>query len=380
MKLVFFSNYLNHHQVLVADELYKRLGNEYCFVATLPVNKTELKGGADYSSRPYCILASQSEESHQKAIELAKDAEVCVFGASSQEYAVERSRQMNCGLSFEYGERWLKRGWLNLLSPTLRHWWKNYFLFYRHKPFYKLCCSGFVSQDDEKLRAYKNRHYKWGYFTLVDEDFEVEASSQDASTSEITPLMWCGRFLKLKHPELPVLMAAKLKEKGFNFQLDFYGTGSEENKTKNLVDSLGLNDVIKFYGALPNEEILREMRKHRIFLFTSDKNEGWGAVANESMANGCVLVASDAIGSSPYLIEEGFNGFMFKSCDVESLTEKVEWLLTHPTELAQMKRNAYVHMRDVWSPRKAAEALLRLIDDLTNGRDTSIVEGPCSKA
>lgn len=380
MKLVFFSNYLNHHQVLVADELYKRLGNEYCFVATLPVNKTELKGGADYSSRPYCILASQSEESHQKAIELAKDAEVCVFGASSQEYAVERSRQMNCGLSFEYGERWLKRGWLNLLSPTLRHWWKNYFLFYRHKPFYKLCCSGFVSQDDEKLRAYKNRHYKWGYFTLVDEDFEVEASSQDASTSEITPLMWCGRFLKWKHPELPVLMAAKLKEKGFNFQLDFYGTGSEENKTKNLVDSLGLNDVIKFYGALPNEEILREMRKHRIFLFTSDKNEGWGAVANESMANGCVLVASDAIGSSPYLIEEGFNGFMFKSCDVESLTEKVEWLLTHPTELAQMKRNAYVHMRDVWSPRKAAEALLRLIDDLTNGRDTSIVEGPCSKA
>ena len=380
MKLVFFSNYLNHHQVLVADELYKRLGNEYCFVATLPVNKTELKGGADYSSRPYCILASQSEESHQKAIELAKDAEVCVFGASSQEYAVERSRQMNCGLSFEYGERWLKRGWLNLLSPTLRHWWKNYFLFYRHKPFYKLCCSGFVSQDDEKLRAYKNRHYKWGYFTLVDEDFEVEASSQDASTSEITPLMWCGRFLKLKHPELPVLMAAKLKEKGFNFQLDFYGTGSEENKTKNLVDSLGLNDVIKFYGALPNEEILRDMRKHRIFLFTSDKNEGWGAVANESMANGCVLVASDAIGSSPYLIEEGFNGFMFKSCDVESLTEKVEWLLTHPTELAQMKRNAYVHMRDVWSPRMAAEALLRLIDDLTNGRDTSIVEGPCSKA
>ena len=380
MKLVFFSNYLNHHQVLVADELYKRLGNEYCFVATLPVNKTELKGGADYSSRPYCILASQSEESHQKAIELAKDAEVCVFGASSQEYAVERSRQMNCGLSFEYGERWLKRGWLNLLSPTLRHWWKNYFLFYRHKPFYKLCCSGFVSQDDEKLRAYKNRHYKWGYFTLVDEDFEVEASSQDASTSEITPLMWCGRFLKWKHPELPVLMAAKLKEKGFNFQLDFYGTGSEENKTKNLVDSLGLNDVIKFYGALPNEEILREMRKHRIFLFTSDKNEGWGAVANESMAKGCVLVASDAIGSSPYLIEEGFNGFMFKSCDVESLTEKVEWLLTHPTELAQMKRNAYVHMRDVWSPRKAAEALLRLIDDLTNGRDTSIVEGPCSKA
>ena len=37
-------------------------------------------------------------------------------------------------------------------------------------------------------------------------------------------------------------------------------------------------------------------------------------------------------------------------------------------------------MRDVWSPRKAAEALLKLIDDLKNGRETSIVTGPCSKA
>lgn len=380
MKLVFFSNYLNHHQVLVADELYKRLGNEYCFVATLPVNKTELKGGADYSSRPYCILASQSEESHQKAIELAKDAEACVFGASSQEYAVERSRQVNCGLSFEYGERWLKRGWLNLLSPTLRLWWKNYFLFYRHKPFYKLCCSGFVSADDQKLRAYINRHYKWGYFTLVDEDFEVEASSQDASTSEIIPLMWCGRFLKLKHPELPVLMAAKLKEKGYNFRLDFYGSGSEENRTKKMVDSLGLNDVIKFYGALPNEEILKEMRKHQIFLFTSDKNEGWGAVANESMANGCVVVASDTIGSTPYLVEDGVNGFSFKSCDVGSLTEKVEWLLTHPKELQKMRNMAIYNMRRYWNPKRAADSLLTLIHDLAEGRDTSITVGPCSKA
>ena len=71
MKLAFYSNYLNHHQVLVADALYAILGDEYKFVATLPRNESELKGGADYSSRPYCILAGESEAAHAQALALA---------------------------------------------------------------------------------------------------------------------------------------------------------------------------------------------------------------------------------------------------------------------------------------------------------------------
>ena len=71
---------------------------------------------------------------------------------------------------------------------------------------------------------------------------------------------------------------------------------------------------------------------------------------------------------------------MFRSQNADSLSEKVEWLLKHPVERSKMRSAAYTQMRDVWSPRKAAEALLKLIDDLRNGRETSIVTGPCSKA
>ena len=184
-------------------------------------------------------------------------------------------------------------------------------------------------------------------------------------------------------------MAAKLKKKGYKFYIKMYG--DEGNAAKydtiypraellKLIDQLGVQDCVELMGSRPNSEILKAMQESEIFLFTSDKMEGWGAVANESMANGCVLVASDAIGSSPYLIEDGVNGFMFHSQDVDSLTQKVEWLLKHPVERKKMRTAAYTTMRDVWSPRKAAEALLKLIDDLKNGRETSIVTGPCSKA
>lgn len=184
-------------------------------------------------------------------------------------------------------------------------------------------------------------------------------------------------------------MAKRLKEKGYRFLLSMYGDEGmaakhdgvyPKAKLEALIAELGVGDCVRLMGNRPNNEILKAMRKSNIFLFTSDRLEGWGAVANESMANGCALVASDAIGSSPYLIEDGFNGFMFKSCDVDSLTEKVEWLLTHPENLERMKRNAYERMRDMWSPRKAAESLLLLIENLKQGKDTPIAEGPCSKA
>ena len=391
MKLVFYCNYLNHHQVRVADELYELLGEDYVFIATLPRNKDSLKGGVNYSSRPYCILAGESNDAHDKALELARTADVCVFGACSQEYAVERAKQKDCGLSFEMGERWLKRGLINVLSPTLRRWWMNYMRYYHRKPFYKLCSSAFVAKDDVKLGAYKGRHYKWGYFTGVDLGFDVEASS-DVSTSNITPLMWCSRYLMWKHPELPILMAHTLKMRGYHFVLDMFGSGEYEEQAKQLAGNLGVRDVVKFRGTMPNEQLMREMKEHDIFLFTSDRNEGWGAVANESMANGCVLVASDAIGSVPYLVKDGVNGLMFKSAStktsfgnpdqkaLDDLTEKVAWLLDNKKKMKEMQRAAFLTMYNTWSPKRAAQNLLQLIDDLQNGRGPSIKEGPCSKA
>lgn len=392
MKLVFYSIILNNHQVNVADEFWDLLGNDYRFVELVQPNEGNAKGGTDdYASRPYLIKAWRSGKEWQEAMNLACSAEVCVFSGLPA-LPFEKERVKRGLLSFDMSERWLKRGWANLFSPVIFRMWIAYQMGgWRRKPLYKLCCNAFAAADQYKVGTFNGRCYKWGYFTQVDCDFDVEASP-DVSTSNITPLMWCSRYLMWKHPELPILMAQNLKKRGYHFVLDMFGSGEYEEQAKQLAGKLGVEDVVKFRGTMPNEQLMREMRKHDIFLFTSDRNEGWGAVANECMANGCVLVASDAIGSVPYLVKDGVNGLMFKSAStktsfghpdqkaLDELTEKVAWLLDNKKRMKEMQRKAVRTMQEVWSPKQAAQNLLQLIDDLQNGRGTLIKEGPCSNA
>lgn len=393
MTIAYFSNFLNHHQKLVADKMYEFTSHQYVFVETIPMYDWLKEGGyADYSQEPYVLRSWESEDNRQRAVELAKAADVAIFGGPDVlQYEILRARSTN-KLSFEVSERWLKRGWINILSPRLliNKWY--YHTLFSKRPFYKLCASAFGANDEYKLLSYKNRCYKWGYFTKV-EPLDIGLSSHEG---RFVKMMWCSRFLDWKHPELPILLAEYLKNKGYEFEIDMYGSGELLERAQWLVSNRAVGDVVKFCGNAPNDQILQAMREHDIFLFTSDQNEGWGAVANEAMSNGCVLVASDAIGAMPFLVNDGINGIAFRSSKkfkgfrknslkvdeaaLHSLCVKVEYLLNHPEICNTMSIAARETLQGIWSPDNAAKNLLQLINDLQAGNDTTIATGPCSKA
>lgn len=377
MKLAIFSPFLNHHQVPLADELYLLLGEQFVFVATRKHDASQLKGGKDYTHRPYYLCAADSAEEYEKAVQLVKNAEVALISGGELEYEIARAKTNK--LTFEVSERWLKRGWVNLFSPTILKCFIAYWRYFHYKPVYKLCCSAYAATDHYKLGTFRGRCFKWGYFTKVGEK-QLGASELNSSDSDIPRLMWCARFLRLKHPELAVQLTGRLKEAGYHFVLDMYGDGVELENTKELVHLLNLNDVVKFHGSLANDEVLEQMKQHEIFLFTSDSNEGWGAVANEAMSQGCVLVGSDVIGSIPYLVRDGANGCIFHSMDIDSLYRKVKYLLDNSKERKKLSIRAQEDMRNVWSPAAAARNLLTLISDIQAGKECSIQEGPGSKA
>lgn len=380
MRIAYFSNFINHHQANVSDQLYTLTGGSYTFVELCPIYDWLLKGGySDLSSRPYVLQAWKSEENYRKAIELLETSDVALFGGP-EALKLEVQRAKTGKLTFDVSERWLKRGWINLASPRLLKFFWYYHTVFAHRDVYKLCSSAYACGDNYKLHSFRDKCYKWGYFTKV-EEFPIETSANFVVTEDDgLRLMWCARFLQLKHPELPVELARRLKDRGYKFTIDMYGSGPELESAKSLVHRLNLEGVVSFCGNLPNEEILHQMRRHHIFLFTSDRNEGWGAVLNESMSNGCAVVASNAIGSVPFLINDGVNGLVFESENLDSLENKVV-LLMDSRELRQsLARNAVNTIRTVWSPENAAQSLLHLIEQLNGGNVQPILAGPCSKA
>lgn len=374
MKLVFYSLTLNHHQAAVADALYSILGSDYYFVETSVSH--ESKGSTeDYSQRPYLITAWKNSELYNTALKLAETADVCMFGGNESLPFLKTRMRLNL-LSFYVAEHWLKKGLLNILSPRLLLFLKEYFLGnWNNKKLYHLCASAQAPSDDKILGIFDKKCFKWGYFPKFS-GLKKEYKQSD----NIVSIMWCARFLNWKHPELPIQLAHRLKIKGYKFKLDMFGTGLEYQKIKKIASKMDVLDVVSFKGGVSNAEILKQMNEHDIFLLTSDRNEGWGVVANEAMSNGCVLVGSDAVGSTPYLVKDEENGCLFKSCNLDSLMEKMEWLLNNPDKINEISLNGCHTIIDIWSPMNAAKNLLQLIDDLQNERDSSIQEGPCSIA
>lgn len=375
MIIVIYSVVLNQHQAPVCDALWEMTGHQFVFVEL--INLGDMKGGAaDYSQRPYLLRAWETAENYDAAMQLAREAECCVF-SSVHSLPFQKERMARGLLSFDMSERWLKQGWKNLLSPAILKMLVAYKMGgWGKKPLYKLCCSAFAAEDHWKLGMYEGKCFKWGYFTgIKNGELKIEIPDNTATLR----LIWVARFIDWKHPEMVVTLAQRLKAEGYAFHIDLYGDGELRRDVEQRAESLGLSDLVAFHGNVPNDEVHRAMREHDALLFTSNRQEGWGAVVNEAMSEGCIVVGSDAIGSLPYLVEDGVNGLQFKSEDDASLLKNVVWLIEHPEERAAMAQRAQETMK-LWSPENAARSLLQLIDDLKNGRESSITEGPCSKA
>ena len=160
------------------------------------------------------------------------------------------------------------------------------------------------------------------------------------------------------------------------------GTGYMEDELKNLIAKYNLEDFVNLLGSMSPEKVREHMEKSQIFLFTSDRQEGWGAVLNESMNSGCAVVASSAIGSVPYLINDTNNGFIYRDGDIDALYNKTKYLLDNPDVAKRCGNEAYNTLCNEWNVEKAAERLITLAKEILNGnKKPSIFEnGICSKA
>lgn len=374
--LVFISNYFNHHQKPLSDEFYKILGDGYKFIETEPMSEERKKLGWGESEIPAYVISSEKFDSdREKYQSIIDDADVLIFG-SAPRLCIE-NRIKNKKVIFKYSERPIKQKTKKWKYPIRLYTWRK--LNPQTDNIKMLCASAYTSADYAKFGLYKNKCYKWGYFTEVKEYSDIDKLISDKKKASI---LWCARFIDWKHPEKAIEVANRLKADGYNFELNIIGTGLMEDEIRNLIDSYNLNVCVRILGSMKPEEVREYMENSEIFLFTSDRGEGWGAVLNESMNSACAVVASHAIGATPFLLEDKVNGLIYKDDSMDDLYNKVKWLLDNPDKRKMMAKKAYLTMSEEWNAINAAKKFIVLSNAVLNGEKTPELfeKGVCSKA
>ncbi len=369
MKILFLSNYFNHHQSALGDGLWACTEGNFWFVEweEMPSERTKMGCGVD--KRGYVLPYLGNEALVERWL---REAEVVIAGSAPEKLV--RIRLQAGKLLLRYQERPLLKGSepLKYLPRLLRwHWWNP-----PGKPIYLLCASAYTAGDYAKFGLFRGRAFRWGYFPAC-WSYDMESLMAGKHRKAV---LWCGRMVAHKHPEAALLAAKQLKDRGYTLQVRFLGSGPMEADLGAMAQEYGLD--ARFFGVQSAAKVREHMEQAGIFLFSSDAGEGWGAVVNEAMNSGCALVASREAGSVPYLVEDGKNGLVYKSGDIPGLVDRLGFLLDHPQDQERLGLAAYQSIQTLWNGEEAARRLVKLSQELLAGGDgLGLYEvGPCSPA
>ncbi len=124
---------------------------------------------------------------------------------------------------------------------------------------------------------------------------------------------------------------------------------------------------VEWLGRLPKTQVLALMKNAQILLFPSLWYEGFPMVIAEAFAVGLPVVASE-LGSMSSLITPGHTGLHFHPGNPEDLATKVEWVLTHPAELNQMRREARAEFEAKYTAEQNYQMLMAIYERVVDGR------------
>ncbi len=385
MKIVFANNYLNHHERYISEALYRMPNVEFYFIQTKEIEKSRVQmGWQDMSDAPFCICSYKNEETHNLALKLCFEADALILGGAPNEFF--RNRVKANKLTFFYCERLFRNGVWHMLNPRTFITVLNRFILPGIKNnVHMLCASAYTAMDCFKIFAYRGKYYKWGHFIDVkpfsDDNSFLSVKNYSLRNKKCVSILWAGRFLRLKHPDMAVEVANTLKKKNISFTLNIIGSGEMEQELKYMITRYNLSDSVKMLGTMNPSKVREYMENSDIYLFTSDFNEGWGAVLGEALASGCAVVTSHGIGATPFLVQHQENGLVYETGNYGSFERNVLKLVESEFLRERLSRNAMKTMNEIWSPLEAAKRFVLVVETfMKHGKMIYFNNGPLSKA
>jgi len=157
-------------------------------------------------------------------------------------------------------------------------------------------------------------------------------------------VLFVGRLVRYKGLEYLLKAASLLKSKGVKFEVWIVGEGPMLMELKGLAASLRIDDVVKFYGAVPDQDLVRIYEGASVFVHPSveledGRKDGVPVSMMEAMAMELPVVSTWCSGI-PELVDHHANGILVPQRDHERLAEAVCYLLENPGVAKEYGRGA----------------------------------------
>jgi glycogen(starch) synthase len=157
----------------------------------------------------------------------------------------------------------------------------------------------------------------------------------------IKQLVFLGRLVSDKGADLLLEALSQLKAQGLHPKLTLIGSGPEETNLKRQAKGLNIDAQVEFAGLKTGTELRRILNEHQIMVVPSRCKEGFGIVALEGIACGCVVIGSDGGGLKDAI---GPCGVTFPNGDVAALTQALADLLLNEQKLSGYRVHAEAHL------------------------------------
>ncbi len=194
-------------------------------------------------------------------------------------------------------------------------------------------------------------------------DIEVFLSVKTQKGNDPRAILFVGTLSPVKGVHILLEAFARIASEFPRTELWLIGAEGDPAYVRDLrgrVRAWGLEGRVEFLGLLSQRELARRMTRALVLVLPS-LSEGLGRVVFEAMAAGTPVIGS-RVGGIPEMIREGETGFLVPPGDVDALTDRLRWVLSHPWETQEMERKARAFARRFFSAQAYTEHYRKLFE------------------
>ena len=209
-----------------------------------------------------------------------------------------------------------------LFNDILRRYYKN--------------LKGIVCINSPAIEYYKQFNRTYFIPNIIGEPFENQPEISLENKENL--ISFVGRLDREKNA-IALLEIFKESKIHTDWKLQIIGDGSERKNLEQFVEKNQLQDRVIFYGTKTSEEILKLLRRSKIFGFTSLK-EALPTVLLEAMFCGNAIISYNC-NYGPSDIVKNNSGFLIDVNNKEDFIQKLEMLTNSDEKLEKMMENAF---------------------------------------